>query len=66
MFGLISKKKIIKAVQPLADQYSKAVTGGTERERLCKFYYNSGNCNAINAITYKLGIKLKVHPDIKK
>lgn len=61
MFGLISKKKIIEAVKPLAEKYNDSTIdeSKTERENICEFYYKSGNCNAINAIMSKLGIKFE-------
>ena len=60
MFGLISKKKIIDIVKPLAKEYNKPIIKkDNELERLQDFYYRCGNCNAINAIMSKLGIKLE-------
>ena len=64
MFGLISKKKIIEAVKPLAKEYNNPeIEEKDEQKRTNEFYYRSGNCNAINAIMSKLGIKFEEYMD---
>lgn len=65
MFGLVSKKKIIEAVKPLVKEYNNSVIEEKdEQKRSNEFYYRSGNCNAINAIMNKLGIKFEEYMDI--
>ena len=60
MFGFVSKKQIIEIVKPLAKEYNNPVIEEKdEQKRTNEFYYRSGNCNAINAIMFKLGIKFE-------
>ena len=60
MFGFVSKKKIIEIVEPLAKEYNNPVIEEEDKQKqLNEFYYRAGNCNAINTIMNKLGIKFE-------
>ena len=65
MFGLIRKKRIIEIVKPLAKEYNDPVLSGTtEKAREHEFWYKNGNCNAINAIMHRLGIKFDEYTEV--
>lgn len=62
MFGLISKKKLIReaaAIYELND--TGKASGSTGEERIKDFYYRCGNANALNGLCARLGINLTEH-----
>ena len=67
MFGFVSKRKIIEIVKSLAKEYNNSVIEETDKQkRTNEFYYRAGNCNAINAIMSKLGIKFEEYMNKQK
>ena len=59
MFGLISKKKLIKeAVEIYMENRSDNAWGKDEQLKLNDFYYRCGNANALNGLCSRLGIDL--------
>lgn len=61
MFGLISKKKVIKALEHIVNEYNDANNAPKGFGRNNYFYYACGNMNAANYIARKLGIDTKVY-----
>lgn len=61
MFGFIRKKKIIKAIQLIVNEYDDMNNAPKGFGRESYYYYACGNMNAANYIARKLGIDTKVY-----
>ena len=61
MFGFISKKKVIKAIEHIVREYDDVNNAPKGFGRINYFYYACGNMNAVNYIAKKIGIDTKVY-----
>ena len=59
MFGLISKKRLIKeALEIYLENDADKASGDTPEMRVKDFYYRAGNASALNGLCSRLGIDL--------
>lgn len=59
MFGLISKKRLIKeALDIYLEEDTGKADGETPEMRVNDFFYRAGNANALNGLCSRLGIDL--------
>lgn len=59
MFGIISKRRFVKeAIKIYLENDTSNAFGVTPELRKNDFYYRSGNANALNCISSRLGIDL--------
>ena len=59
MFGLISKKRLIKeALKIYLENDTGNASGDTPEARVKDFYYRAGNANALDGLMSRLGIDL--------
>lgn len=59
MFGLISKKRLIKeALDIYLEEDTDKASGETPEMRVKDFFYRAGNANALNGLCSRLGIDL--------
>ena len=63
-FGLIRKRDLVDALERLKLEYDK-ITREPSRDKEW-LYYECGNMNAVNFISYKLGIKLRPVYELKE
>ena len=61
MFGFISKKKVIKAIEYIENEYDDVNKEPKGFGKTNYYYYACGNMNAANYIARKIGIDAKVH-----
>ena len=60
MFGLISKKKVVKAIEHIVNEYDDVDKVPKGLGKTNYFYYACGNMNAANYIANKIGIDTEV------
>lgn len=60
MFGLISKKKVVKAIEHIVNEYDDVNKAPKGFGRVNYYYYSCGNMNAANYIAKKIGVYTKV------
>ncbi len=60
MFGFISKKKVIKAIEHITNEYNDVNKAPKGFGRKNYYYYACGNMNAANYVAWKIGIDTKV------
>lgn len=59
MFGLVSKKRLIKeALDIYLEEDTDKASGDTPEAREKDFYYRAGNASALNGLCWRLGIDL--------
>lgn len=61
MFGLISKKKVVKAIEFIMKEYDDCNNAPKGFGRVNYYYYSCGNMNAAHYIAKKIGIETKVY-----
>lgn len=61
MFGFISKKKVIKAIEYIVREYNDVNKAPKGFGRINYYHYACGNMNAVNYIAKKIGIDTKVY-----
>ena len=61
MFGFISNKKVIKAIEHIVNEYDDVNNAPKGFGKINYYYYACGNMNAANYIAKKVGIDTKVH-----
>jgi hypothetical protein len=61
MFGFISKKKVIKAIEHIVNEYDDVNNAPKGFGKINYYYYACGNMNAANYIAKKVGIDTEVY-----
>lgn len=61
MFGFISRKKVVKAIEHIVNEYDDVNKAPKGFGRTNYYYFACGNMNAANYIAKKIGVDTKVY-----